>query len=142
VFLEIKLEILSPQIDTIARCIERIESKKPVVLEDLKTDFDLQDVISFNLRRIIQASVNIAGMIISKTSSPAPLEMAESFETLKALKFIDEACCIRMKKSVGFRNLMVHEYEKIDWQIVFQITEKHLEDFKVYVRQISAKISP
>ena len=134
--LEIKSELLAPQIDTIARCIERIESKKPFTLEQLKRDFDLQDVISINLERMVQASVNITGMIIAQSSIPAPLEMAEGFEALKALQFIDEPICIRMKKAVGFRNLMVHEYEKIDWKIVFQITEQHLEDFKSFVKQV------
>ena len=138
--LEVKAEQISPQVDSIARCIERIESKKPFTLEKLKSDFDLQDVISVNLERIVQASVNISGMIISKSQYPAPLEMAECFEVLKTLQFIDDYTCLRMKKAVGFRNLMVHEYEKIDWQIVFRITENHLEDFKSFVRQVLTKI--
>lgn len=37
-----------------------------------------------------------------------------------------------MKKSVGFRNLAVHNYNAIDWIIVFEICNKHLDDFRTY----------
>ena len=125
--------------DTIGRCIERIESKKPFTAQDLNRDFDLQDIISVNLERMVQAAVNLSALIISKSSFPPPLEMAEGFETLKAMGYIDETVCARMKKAVGFRNLIVHEYEKINWQVVFFISENHLDDFRVFVRQVLVK---
>jgi len=134
-----ELQRILPQVDTIARCLERIESKKPFSLSDLQNNFDLQDIVSINLERAIQASVNIAAMIIAKSQQPAPLEMSESFQVIQRMGYIQESVCERMKKATGFRNLMVHEYEKIDWAIVFQITEHHLVDFKTFVKEILKK---
>ncbi len=58
--------------------------------------------------------------------------MAESFTSLSEIGVIDEELAERMRKAVGFRNIAVHEYEKIDWDIVFSIITNHLDDFKRY----------
>jgi uncharacterized protein YutE (UPF0331/DUF86 family) len=33
-------------------------------------------------------------------------------------------------KAVGFRNLAVHEYDKINWNIVYRIMTERITDFK------------
>ena len=46
--------MLAPKLDALARCLARIESKSPFTLERLRSDADLQDIISVNLERAIQ----------------------------------------------------------------------------------------
>ena len=110
---------LEPKLDALARCLLRIESKKPFTVEQLKSDFDLQDIVSINLERSVQQSVDIASVILAETNEPAPLTMADSFAKLSAIGWISQPVALRMQKAVGMRNLMVHEYEKIDWAIVY-----------------------
>lgn len=42
-----------------------------------------------------------------------------------------------MRKSVGFRNVMVHNYDEVNWEIVFAICKFHLNDFKEFARVFS-----
>ncbi len=58
-----KREIIDLKFDSLRRCLERIESKKPFQLEDLESNFDLQDIVSINLERAVQNSVDIASII-------------------------------------------------------------------------------
>lgn len=44
----------------------------------------------------------------------------------------------RLKKSVGFRNLAVHNYDVLDWQIAFAIATRHLEDFRAFAKAVAA----
>jgi len=44
----------------------------------------------------------------------------------------------RMTKAVGFRNTAVHAYQEIDWEIVYAIITKHLDDFRDFTRQVLA----
>ena len=37
-----------------------------------------------------------------------------------------------LRKAVGFRNIAVHEYYKIDWEIVFTIISNSLDDFRKF----------
>jgi uncharacterized protein YutE (UPF0331/DUF86 family) len=47
----------------------------------------------------------------------------------------------KMKAMVGFRNIAVHNYQEINLQIVQMIVEKHLNDFREYVKQVLAQES-
>ncbi|MCK5852244.1 DUF86 domain-containing protein [bacterium] len=42
-----------------------------------------------------------------------------------------------MIKAVGFRNIAVHTYQDIDWEIVYSIVTKNLDDFVEFAKQIT-----
>ena len=133
------LEQMSPKLDSIARCIERIESKQPFSVQKLESDFDLQDIISVNLERAIQQAVDVATMILSRGAYPTPGNMADCFPLLEKTGWIDSTVAERMVKAVGFRNVMVHEYEKMNWAIVHRIATEHLKDLKNFGAQVIQK---
>lgn len=89
-----------------------------------------------NLERAVQVCVDISAHILAQHNAPAPSTMAESFECLHAMGVISEHSAVRMKNAVGFRNISVHEYQKIDWHIVYRIITEHLDDFKDFARQV------
>ena len=62
--------------------------------------------------------------------------MGQSFDRLLELGVIDQQLSSKMKKSVGFRNLAVHNYDAIDWAIVHAISRHHLNDFKDFAQAI------
>jgi uncharacterized protein YutE (UPF0331/DUF86 family) len=39
-------------------------------------------------------------------------------------------------KAVGFRNIAVHNYQEIDWEIVFNICYHKLDDCRVFAQAI------
>lgn len=43
-----------------------------------------------------------------------------------------------MKAAVGFRNIAVHDYQAVDWHIVFDITHHGLEDFRAFAKAVDA----
>ncbi len=130
--------VLEKKIDSILRCIERIETRTPDTERAFLADLDAQDVVTLNLTRIIQLSVDIAMHIIANTNSSAPQTMSESFSTLAKLGVIDEETTDKLKKSVGFRNIAVHNYGELDLGLTFKIAHNHLGDFKSYIKQILA----
>ncbi len=42
-------------------------------------------------------------------------------------------------KAVGFRNVAVHNYEAINWEIVFAICSKFLSDFQRFVAEVTSR---
>lgn len=130
--------ILLSKLDSLQRCLSRIASKTPSSAEDLQQDLDAQDIITLNLERAVQVCVDIAAHIQSEFKTPPPSSMAESFDRLQELGVISADTTVRMKNAVGFRNIAVHEYRKIDWLVVFRIITEHLDDFKDFARQVLA----
>jgi uncharacterized protein YutE (UPF0331/DUF86 family) len=64
--------------------------------------------------------------------------MSECFAELHGMGAIDEALASRMQKAVAFRNIAVHEYQQIDWDVVFSIVTRHMTDFREYAAAVMA----
>lgn len=128
--------VLEKKIDSILRYLERIEGRIPEHKQQFLDDLDAQDVIVLNLTRIIQLCVDIAMHMIANTNIEAPQTMSESFDKLERLKIVDENIADKMKKSVGFRNIAVHNYNELDLDLTFDIASKHIGDFRKFVKQI------
>jgi uncharacterized protein YutE (UPF0331/DUF86 family) len=130
-------EVISAKLESLRRCIRRIEDKTPATAEILLKDSDLQDIICFNLERMVQICVDLASHIIADSDMPAANSMGESFEQLCKLNLISDELAVRMKKAVGFRNVAVHAYQEINWKIVYAIITTRLSDFIDYARAVS-----
>jgi len=129
-------QLITEKIDSLIRCIKRVIDKRPDTADQLIADVDLQDIITLNLSRAVQLAVDIAVHIISEGETAVPSTMAESFDVLATKGIITHKVANRMKMAVGFRNTTVHNYQDIDWQIVFNICHKNIDDFKDYIKEI------
>jgi uncharacterized protein YutE (UPF0331/DUF86 family) len=80
--------VIKTKLESLRKCLDRIESKKPKTLEDLFKDIDTQDIIALNLERSVQLCVDIANHILSSLDDAPAMSMAESFERLSQKKII------------------------------------------------------
>ena len=135
-------DVVLNKLESLRRCLQRVQDKTPASVDLLVENYDLQDIIVLNLERAIQACVDIGLHIISDLEVPVPETMAQTFETLKKAGCLDAETAERLAKSVGFRNTAVHAYQQIDWEIVFCIITKHLDDFRGFSRQILKLVTP
>lgn len=129
-------DVVRRKLESLRRCIGRIEQKRPEAVEILKTDYDIQDIISLNLERAIQLSVDIGSYLLAESDQTPPNTMGEIFSELAIAGFISEELAIKLRKAVGFRNISVHEYQNVDWDIVFSIINRNLDDFKDFMRAV------
>jgi len=128
--------LIAQKIESLTHCLSRIEAKKPDKMNTLLNDYDIQDIISVNLERSIQICVDIAAIIISEKNLKTSNTMAGCFAALEIAKLLSPDLSLKMQRSVGFRNVSVHEYKSIDWEIVFDIITNHLVNFKQYIKAI------
>ena len=131
------MNVIQNKLMSLKRCIDRIESKGPIKKKDITKNYDLQDIVALNLQRAIQISVDIASYIISKTnSSVVPSTMAQSFQILCDNKIISNEIAKKMQKNICFRNIAIHEYTALDWNIIHSITTSNINDFREYAIEI------
>ena len=90
-----------------------------------KVTLNLEDAILQAMK--LKSSETKQSMRELVNDAPA-MSMAESFERLSEKKIIPPELGQNLKKAVGFRNLSVHAYDKIDWQLVWNILEEDLKD--------------
>ncbi|WP_304225515.1 DUF86 domain-containing protein [Gracilinema caldarium] len=130
-------QLVLNKLESILRCIHRIETKRPDTLDQLAQDLDVQDIIIVNIERAVQLSVDICIHWITAQDYPAPKTMGDAFAESARIGIIPLELANKLSKSVGFRNIAVHQYEKIDWSIVYVIIWNKIDDFRQFCGYIS-----
>ncbi len=85
---------------------------------------------------MIELCADIAGHIISDQKLRVPASYADAFRTLHEAGIISAELLGLMEKMAKFRNVVVHQYEKVDAEIVVLILQKYLDDFLVFRDEI------
>jgi uncharacterized protein YutE (UPF0331/DUF86 family) len=120
----------------IRRCLKRITDEfqgDPRRLED----FTIQDSVVLNLLRACEASIDLAMHQVAQGRLGIPQSSRDAFDLLLQNSLITEPCATAMKHMVGFRNIAVHSYEKLQQPILDAIVQNHLKDFEIFLNQVA-----
>lgn len=131
--------LISKKLDRIGTYLGQIRLKKDPGISVFSKDRDLQSIILFNLIQGIQACIDMGAHIISDSGWETPASQADIFETLAEHKIITQSLAKKMIRMAGFRNRIVHEYEKTDMKIVHAVWRRHLTDMEDFCRAIATK---
>lgn len=117
----------------IQRCINRIEEEyggDPANLNNLTR----QDSIILNLQRACEAAIALAMHWVAENGWGVPNSSREAFDFLAEHGAIETALAGRLKAMVGFRNIAVHDYQKMSLDILRKIITQHLGDLTELTR--------
>lgn len=127
--------VILNKFESIERCIKRINEEYEDNSENLN-DYRRLDSIVLNLQRSCELVTDIAMYIVSCRKLGMPQEKREAFELLEKNGLITKPMADNMKKMIGFRNIAVHDYKKIDEAILKDVIENHLDDLLDFARTI------
>lgn len=133
--------MIERKLESLRRCLARVRSRCPATLPELIADVDAQDVLVLNLSRAVQLCVDMAAHLLTDLNLPPPSTMGETFSRLAEAGRIHPDLAQGMRRAVGFRNLAVHNYDDIDWGIVFAIATTHLADFDRFAHSVADHLS-
>ena len=130
--------VLQAKAEALQRCLARIQATCPVSAEALARDIDAQDIVSVNLIRAVQLAVDMASHATVAEGVPPPATMGESFDRLAEAGRISADLARRLRGAVGFRNIAVHAYDRIDWAVVHALATTRLGDLEALARALLA----
>jgi uncharacterized protein YutE (UPF0331/DUF86 family) len=120
--------------------LNRVLEKRNVDLESFIKDIDRQESILFNIQTAVQNCIDIAAHIISEESFGVPGSTTEMLYILGKNGYLDNDLTRKMVKAVGFRNLIVHEYGKIELEQAYEIAQNDINDLNEYLKAIFKKL--
>jgi uncharacterized protein YutE (UPF0331/DUF86 family) len=102
----------------------------------------LNDLIAkYAVERLIQLSVDLAldinNIILSHLRKPPAADYFSSFMDLAANGVLEESFAARIAPSAGLRNRLIHEYERINDEIVYQSASRLIELYTLYMKAIN-----
>jgi uncharacterized protein YutE (UPF0331/DUF86 family) len=120
--------------------LNRIHEKRNTALERFLEDMDRQESVIFNIQLAVQSCIDIAAHIIGEEGLGVPGSTSEMFYLLEESGYLDRDLAEKMVKAVGFRNLIVHQYSKVEMKRVFEIAQKDIQDLHEYLVAILRKL--
>jgi uncharacterized protein YutE (UPF0331/DUF86 family) len=120
--------------------LKRVFEKRNVDLDGFLKDIDRQESILFNIQMAVQNCIDIAAHIISENGLGVPGSTTEMFYLLEKHGYLNHDLTGRMVKAVGFRNLIVYEYGKIELEQVYEIAQNDITDLNEYLKAIIKKL--
>jgi uncharacterized protein YutE (UPF0331/DUF86 family) len=109
-------------------------------LENYRQDWKSQRIVERTLQIMIECCADIANHVISDDGLRAPKSYADCFLVLQEQRVVSESLGPRLVQMAKFRNVVVHQYDEVDAEIVVSILRSHLDVFTDFRKQILSHI--
>ncbi len=131
------IEVALEKLIKMQQYIEQLKKIKPTTLDEYKNN----PVIKFALERIVQLIIDLAidinNILLSYFKKPPAADYFNSFIELSECGIIEETFAVKIAPSTGLRNRLVHEYEKINDEIVYKSLENVIEIYSEYIEIVN-----
>lgn len=128
--------IVAEKLDSAERSLKRVNSCRGESLEQFLSNNDAQDIVLFHLMQAIQGCIDLAAHVVSDEEMGLAASTRDFFYLLSDNGVISRDLSERMIKAVGFRNLVAHEYAKLDLEKVYAIAADGVKDVEEFLRVI------
>ena len=129
-------DVLLNKAAAIERAVRRVREEYAGDDRNLLEHQTRQDAIILNLQRACEGSIDAAMHLVRVHRLGIPQETREAFALLEQASLVDAHLAERLRKMVGFRNVAIHDYQKLNLDIVRRIVVDHLDDFLAFTRII------
>ena len=131
----IRKDLVQRKISLIQDELVKLRQFETMTLDEIATDFLKQNALERILEKIINRAIDINNHLIAElakeTTSP-PKDYHDTFLRLAELGLYPLEFAREIAKSVGTRNMLAHEYERVDEKAVYDSIGDCLKDYHAY----------
>ena len=122
------------KLDKLEQAIKLLENYKKVSREDFLVDFTINSAAQYNLVLGIEIIIDIGHHLLTEFYHLHPKEYKEIIEALGEYEIVPEKFAKENVEMAKFRNLIIHQYGKVDMKKVYQNLQKAPDIFRQFVK--------
>lgn len=111
---------------------KQVSEYSHITVDLYRSEWKTQRIVERTLQMMIELCADIASHIISDNGLRTPETYADTFRVLAENAIITPEQLAVMEKMAKFRNIVVHQYEIVDAEIVILVLRRHLSDFNQF----------
>lgn len=135
------VDILKRKLSQIKKYFAILEPLRKYEKEKIQNDEIIYGAVERYLYLLCQATIDFAEAVISYANLRKPGTYGEVFEILaEGNGLISKEISLKMKSMSGFRNILAHEYGKVDFEEVYRALMKDIDDISKFLDEIKNKI--
>ena len=133
-------DLVLKKLARIETCVQELRTlARP---EEIGRDIREERFVEHTLQIGIQAAIDVASHIISEGRLGEPETQREMFEILRRAAWLPDELAARLAAMAGFRNVLVHGYDRVDAGIVRDLVEHRLGDLLEFAAAVRRRILP
>ncbi len=119
-------DVIAAKAASIERAVQRATEEYTLAGASFATDRTRQDAAILNVQRACETTIDLAQHLVRVRALGLPSSARDLFTLLETANIIDPALADSLRKMVGFRNVAVHEYQRLDMAIVASVIKHEL----------------
>lgn len=106
-------------------------------LAQIRSDLREERFVVHTLQLACQAALDLASHVVSDQALGEPQTNRELFALLQQAGLIDADLAASMARLAGFRNVIVHGYERVSLDVVEDVVRHRLGDLETFADQMA-----
>lgn len=128
---------INDKISEIEQLLSQLEEIMPANLEEYIHNFEKKFACERCFEVIVEAVVDLAFLLIKLNKLKIPQEDTEAFFILAEKNIIKITLAEKFRRAKGMRNVIAHEYGRVDDELVFEaLTTELVIDVRDFLEQI------
>lgn len=123
------------KIDELDGYLRELHQIQPTSFEEYKK-IEKRRACERLLQVSIECVIDICSLIVAGLRLGLPAEEDDLFEKLEQAGVISSLVRETLKGMKGFRNILVHEYGRVDDSVVYEILQNKFDDFEAFKQEI------
>ena len=132
--------VIENKISTVKKYLHILGQFKKYSSEEIEDDVTIRGAVERYLYLAIQGTIDLAEAILAYKKLRKPSTLSEIFHILNEEKIITKELTGHMVAMTGFRNILAHDYEKINYAIVHDVLQNRLPDVEIFLKIAAAQI--
>jgi uncharacterized protein YutE (UPF0331/DUF86 family) len=128
---------IQTKLAVLAENLERMAEIPQSTYEEFGADFRNLDSALHRLQTSIQALIDLASLATARRGLGAPRSSVDALQKLEDAGVLPPATTSRFTPMVGFRNRLVHLYDRIDPAIVYRVLTERRDDLVELARLLT-----
>ncbi|MBI5347054.1 MAG: DUF86 domain-containing protein [Candidatus Aenigmarchaeota archaeon] len=124
------------KLDALRKYIKFLESYKTYSPEEIEDNYTVQSAVERNMHLALECVIDIGEMLISLEKLEKPASNREIILLLGKNKILPPDFARKFAPAMGLRNILVHQYDKIDHERLQRHMKDEIEDFDIFARHI------
>jgi len=120
--------------------LEQLAPYRQIDVADYRADWKVQRIIERTLHLAIESCMDVADHVVADRRLRVPETGADTFDILVEAELLPKSLGSALASMVGFRNILVHDYARLDPALVVGVLHRDLEDVEQFREVVSALI--
>ena len=129
-------ELIIKKLQELNRYLKELEDSKNISFDEFRSSIGKQWMVCHGIQLSIQSLIDVGNHILAALGENQIEDYSDIIDKLGERNILPSEFAQSIRGMVGLRNILVHEYARLDIKIIYDILQNQLEDFYKFTQHI------